>query len=352
MLLRISLATVFLATTACVVDEGDELDDLPLSEVAQEMGACPKWACGDNSPVLDSFDIHELNEVGLLNAEGFRISHFDNNGVPYSFDVANGQAFARRGFVTLSGPGLVGPNKALIVRRGSSTYRLKFENANVTPFLPLGTGSAVTYKVTWTKVGGTDQPTNVCSNPGWAASNDGELMGMAPDQVVFFEGDRISAGFRITDSADTIGSTASQWFNFGCAGHLLSKLHLTHHTFASKTPGYASVRSERQALMKMYAADYCGIGEAFTLQGTDMGWADHKGWLDYFYPPATMDFEARWNENGAICLEKVRLGGTTPEFPFGVDLAIDAKCGSKRPPKCSDVDFTNFAGAHLITGSP
>jgi hypothetical protein len=354
MLLRISLATMFLATTACVVDEGDELDDLPLGEVSQGAAGCPPWLCA-NAATVDGIGFHELHEGGLDNAQGFKLLGFQNGlmGV-YGVDVSGGVLRAiKPGFPPVSGAGLIGPGKWLIVRRGATVYKFIIDQVATAAFYPLPSGNATTYRIKYKLMSSTDQqhPLNVCSSPAWGDENN--LMGMQADHLVLFEGDRFDS-LRLVESAET-NPAARTWFNIGCATHILAKMHMTHHTFASKTPVYSSVPPQRTAQMKMYAADYCGIGQAFTEDGTALGWADAQGWFDYAYDPLTMLFEARWTQNGASCLEQVRFGGTSPEFPAGVWPALIAACGPKLPPKCSTIgttDFSDFAGATLISGFP
>ena len=319
----------------------------------QEAAGCPPSLC-NNSPIIDSIEFHELHEMGIPNDEGFRILYFENNGFQYTVDVTGGVFRASRpSHPTLEGGvgpnSLIGPNKALVLRRGVNTYKVRFlEVASGIPYYPAGSGTTKSYKLTWWKVGTPqDYQPNVCSDP--PGTNE-DTMGIPPQHMVFFEGDRINgATKRVYDSAETNPDTR-YWFNFGCATHVLSKMHITHHTFASRTPVYAPTRDERQAQLKMYVADYCGTGDVFTEQGEDLVWGDNQGYLDFYLPP--VEFEARWTAYGASCLEKPRIGGATPNFPFGVDIAIDMKCGSKRPPKCKDLDFTHFEGAHLISATP
>src|SRR5215510_13277533 len=61
----------------------------PVSEVATPIVVpCPTCL---NSPVIDSYHFHELNRVGLYNAQGLRIIAFELGGKPLRLDVQKGR---------------------------------------------------------------------------------------------------------------------------------------------------------------------------------------------------------------------------------------------------------------------
>jgi hypothetical protein len=342
MLHRISMAAL-VVTSACAVE-----DDLATGEiVAPIFEPCP--TCINNSPVIDSIGFHELHEGGAPNAQGFQVLRFDNNGTLYDVDVKGGALRAYKlGFPTLFGAALIGPTKRLVVRRGSATYRLAIEAVTKTPYWNVG-GTTESYRVTWTKVGGSSQAQNVCPNP---PDHNIETLGLDQLEMVIYEGDRIDADtITVFDSADIPGSTAAQWFNLGCSGHTLSKLHLTHHSYASKEPGFVTSPRQRQAMLKMFTGDYIGDGTVWTIHGAELRWSDFN-WFGYATPPVTI--EARWNEYGAICLEVPRLQGVVnAAFPPDIDSQIEAT--GKRPPSCSELGNANPndpAGAHLVSALP
>jgi hypothetical protein len=173
-----------------------------------------------------------------------------------------------------------------------------------------------------------------------------------PNDVTFvFEGERINAETKLIYDFDLA------WFNLGCAGHLLSKMHLMGHVAATAEMGYVTTLAERQTIMRMFAADYCGTGKAFTVPGIRLQWHDHRNWLPYSpeTPPLEYDVEARWTPYGAACLAIPRVEAyptddSDAEFPDGVRLAIDEEC--QRPPACWNQNARDLAGTHMITVNP
>jgi hypothetical protein len=122
------------------------------------------------------------------------------------------------------------------------------------------------------------------------------------------------------------------WFNLACAGTAMAKMHLLRHTGASASPLVPRTRlSDRQAMLKMLTADYCGTGLSFTENGTRLRYMDAKG----LYTPTpginlgglfdVSAVEGIWNEGGAICLNTPRLR------PRGL---VESSCATP-PPECS-----------------
>jgi len=72
-----------------------------------------------------------------------------------------------------------------------------------------------------------------------------------------------------------------------------------------------ALKDYHQACTRLIRADYCGDGTPHTVNGTVLDV------FDYLTPPVqlqeeTWQMEARWNQNGALCLSKQRH----PEIPF------------------------------------
>jgi hypothetical protein len=202
---------------------------------------------------------------------------------------------------------------------------------------------------------------NVCGNVPLPGPPDlwwWESMGQRTVDSFVFEGDRFDLA---TMTTAPVADPA--WFNIGCAGHTLAKLHLTRNTLASNaappspspspTPSHAPTHEERQATLKMLVADYCGDGEPFTVAGQLLVW--RGGLVDYFAPAATL--EARWDEHGAVCLDTPRMANPTTqegadEFPK-IWAAIEERCDkAKIPPPCANPDPDDLAGALRISGNP
>ena len=139
---------------------------------------------------------------------------------------------------------------------------------------------------------------------------------------------------------------------FGCAGHIVAKLRMMGYT---PDDPYGSDLPQQQAAVKMLSADYCGTGHSFTAIGTPLAWTDALGnfgpwssqaeWVSGgVYDPDATDMEARWDQDGAICLDTPRLA----------DLGdIKNECNGNLPPRCEgDAHENADFGAHLSSFNP
>ena len=136
---------------------------------------------------------------------------------------------------------------------------------------------------------------------------------------------------------------------------------LTGHTEAAHVNHtFTTTLAERQAMLKMFAADYCGDGTVFTVAGQPLNWADDHGTMKMtalmFSPPQPLVLEARWNEKGAVCLNKPRVDvhwtalGAATFAPDPVYPQIQAWCPGTMPPQCDDASFSP-GGYHLVTAT-
>jgi ADYC domain len=342
-------------------------------ESTVEIGQCDTdWVCGSNSPEIDHYGFHELNLEGSPNLERFQIvgsnglAQIWKSGRAYTLKVIGSKIYGYYGGrVALYDANLVGA-EIRILRDGISGYTIRIDAVRDMRYA-VGSQTDVlgAYSLSW--YGFNDAPDSkrsICAPPtilpaAAAAAKtpkestaviiyppgNGELLGMQPNETVVFEGDRFDARAKtMTDRANV------QWFNLGCAGHTLAKMHLTRHTIASGSDGYGISGKDRQATLKMMVADYCGDGTPFTVAGEPLRW---KGGLVYFYKfPSVL--EARWTSEGATCLYEPRLRSTTSTLApqiFGpdIDKAIRDHCTI---PRCSDPDANNFAGSLRVSGNP
>ena len=341
--------------TGCIA-EGDDVagDDENVGVTEQDVGAgCSPWVCGSNDPYLSVF-FHELSEKGAVNAEGLKLLGIEMApGDMWSVDVVNGKIWAKKpGFASTAA---VAGKRMRVVGNGKK-YWLNITWQGNTNYYPVGSGVTPAYRIKYVEDSDPDQvQTFICSNPG---QYQGEYDTLFQDKftVVLFEGERYNA------TTKRIVGYDNSWFNVGCAGHVLAKMHLTHHSsVGALTPGYATTANERQTMMKMYTADYCKDGTSFTIGGEKLSWKDDHGWLPHYYPVATLSLEARWDKDGPICLETPRLKGSADPlalflWPGGVDAAITARCPATRPPTCSSIgqnlDPDKTEGAHLTSANP
>lgn len=135
----------------------------------------------------------------------------------------------------------------------------------------------------------------------------------------------------------TVNPGKTDYATFACRGHAIAKMKLL-----GKAPndGYGSDWEDRQATLKMITADYCGIGESFTVAGTHLFLHDE----DKINPQDGSEdpnrIEAKWDMNGAICLNT----------PRAVTVA-EVKNHCALPPAC-DTDLDDYLGGHWITVLP
>ncbi|HEY0251101.1 MAG TPA: ADYC domain-containing protein [Kofleriaceae bacterium] len=333
------LLPLLLAAAGCI--------DTDLSETGQAAtggGGCPEWGCGMNSPNINGVGFfHELNMDGLPNLQGLRITSVTNGGQNYALAVVNGAIVLTRKGVTLRGSAL--RNTEILVTGPKDKYTIYITSIGETE--------------TWAKVGATQKAietyvfewvldghrVNLCSTPATTT----ETLGMNAYRTVVFEGERIDATTKTISPA-----LDSRWFNLGCAGGTLAKLDLTGHTEAMRAQGFSTTIPERQAMLKMLSADYCGDGTPLTVGGEPLRWADDHGTMTYTQaplPPALIQLEARWTAGGAFCLNTPRLVAH-PASGWSADRVRDAIAGScKVPlPRCKQPDAA-FADAHLMSAN-
>jgi len=349
-----------LALTACVGLPPAE--DEHVEETSQAlMPHCPSWGCGENSPLLGPFDMHELDALGGANTQGVRLLGFRKGTVTYRPDVTQDRLTARdlvTGATVLAGsaleggafvvehpagPGLgAGGIAEIIVTRvtEAATSPITFWQGPATP--------VETYQLDYT---GADLPPGVhrplCRNPPVPLK-----VGVLPTveghpyptrfEAVLYTGDRYAASTKNV-TASTYASAGS-FFNIACAGGALLKLHLNRHTTASSLPGFETTASQRQAMLKMYTGDFCGTGEAFTEQGTRIHWQTSTGETS---PPGNdASNESLWTADGALCLSTHRLKGLSI---YDYEGAINGKRSS--PGRCPKPECSSAALLAFGTGA-
>jgi hypothetical protein len=371
-----------LTMTACTEEGWKETQAFTIiapPEDCDEPGGCPT-----NSPIVDTYPFHDLStRRGEKNKQEIAIEKFMVGGSEYDFTVEHGRILAtRNGTIFVDGPDLEGGR--LWLRRDAATYIV--EIVDVVPVKMWARLNSrqprpeiEVYELKWIPGDRGELPPphlppwkNICDDamlpadsieldlpaaPGapdgstWSSAPSAPSETYIPNSVTFvFEGDRIDAVTKQVYDFD------KAWINLGCAGHLLSKMHLMGHVAATASMGYVTTRLERTAIMKMFAADYCGGGRPFTVPGVPLQWHDHRDWLKYSPPQANYAVEARWTARGASCLSVPRADAqptddSRAEFPDGVGVAITQECPVS-PPPCSNQNNQDFAGAHLITVSP
>ena len=119
------------------------------------------------------------------------------------------------------------------------------------------------------------------------------IKGMA----VIFRGDRYD------EKAKTVNETGGTdtWFNIACAGTTVAKMHLLRHTWAGNRDGRRPTsENQRQAVLKMLVADYCGNGKPFTVDGHPLVYAYNKAWEPSVDFTTAASLDAVWNASHAV----------------------------------------------------
>lgn len=285
--------------------------------------ACTKLECGTNSPVIDLYEFHELNEVGLTNNAGLRIRHLVANGVNYRADVIGTRLVGRdlvSNAIAVEHGALTGAFLEIVSQNGQY-YKLSIDHVTLsTPFWvgAAASAGAESYELNYTG-GGITQKTPVCSLPPRGTANQ------LYKESVLFSGERFIADTKRVKAA---ASDDANWFNIGCYNHVLYKLFYTRNTVPSSALGYTLSRSYHQAMLKMYVGDVCGNGNAFTTQGTPLFWNNPP----YNWGSAVLGqdvLEGLWGPNGALCIDDYRKGASYWQ------AVVAPTCGSLLPPTCA-----------------
>jgi hypothetical protein len=133
-------------------------------------------------------------------------------------------------------------------------------------------------------------------------NGDGPLLNLCPGlpldgtNVVFTPGERyIDASKTVVPSPDSV--------TMGCKGHAVAKIK-----FMGQDPNdaYGSEVRNRQAALRMVTAAYCPSAESYTEVGQNYAMIDESGGFPFSLVPTNAVVEARWDENGAVCLSSVR----------------------------------------------
>lgn len=341
--MRIALVLIM---AGCVAD----LEDVSTTEQA----SCTVFLC-KNSEEVAHYGLWEANLKGLADTNGIYIKSsggralISRGGNQYFLSVKNGRISGTRklfpfGTETISGSGLAGADIELF-KNGNAYFTIRIASVRNQVKFTVGAPDVIeSYVMQWRDPGANPSAgKGLCNSP--VSDKSAELLDLHNDETVVFEGDRVDEGaLTMTQAAN------DDWFNFGCAGHTLAKLYLTRSTVHTQPTADWALR---QAMLKMFTADYCGVGRPFTLAGEPIAF---KGGLFPQYPAGITitTLDARWNQNGATCLYDPRLATTTnagaPEVyspDASVKDAIYAQCPAL--PYCVNHDPSDLDGSLLIS---
>jgi hypothetical protein len=338
----------------CVVD--DVVDEENLGEVEQGIYGCPAWECGMNSPYLGRGFWNLPESPNETNDEGFHIVTFEKNGIPYQLDVENGKLLGRyHGVVALSYLNLVGATITIKNEIDQRVFVVKVAAVQRTYFwakMPTWVNPPLfeSYRLEWFEPAKCSEGglavactwRNICSR---ASTNPDGIPG---ENTVLVDGDVIDA------VAKTIDATVRpDKFNFGCAGHSISKLMLTAHVNFAPAYGYPPLTNlQRQTMLKLLTASYTSSGRPYTQPGTAVRYADLEQTLHLDDPGEILlgtTLEARWGPNGATCINGTSATNNHLRRSDAYQAMIDY--GEVIPPPCSNTSTSYFGTNHLISAT-
>ncbi len=335
--------SLLFALSACVVASPDDVEDE--GQVDQAL-SCPAWGCGTNSPIVgDGLMFDELDSSGVTaNRGGLKIvgaKLYDGTPVKVKAErqsLVAYSVFTGRRYVDSQLTGMI-----ITLRHPTNgDYEILIEKFYAQN-LWFWSGIAETvpaYEMKTRKVGTTYFKESVCK--GDALTTDPHWTGIEHAAIVF-QGDRYDpVAKKVWETSST-----DPWFNIACAGTTPAKLHLMRHTRAGSyradgTVAYDTTVAERQAMLKMFVADYCGNGTSFTVDGQPLAYNDSNGWYREYTGYAAQ--EALWSDSGAICLDWVRR---ETEYTL---YDVYAKCG-RTLPSCGSFSWPPWQWrAHVMSG--
>jgi hypothetical protein len=296
----------------------------------------------------------DINDVGIRTDKLGRAVITKNN-VEYVLHVDGDRISGSHDwFGTISGKQLVGARIELL-KNGSPHYNITIARVRRDVVFPIGNPDPIeTYAMVWHDPGtGASAGKALCNDvlPYNAETKYFQLFGMDPDEALIYRGDRY----------DTKAKTMNQkpeddWFNIGCAGQTLAKMYLNRSTvYSQPQPNH----EQRQSMLKMLVADYCGtrtgLGKTFTLTGEPIAW---KGGLQTSYPSMAVlttdepPLDARWNSDGAVCMYNPRMQKSfLPDAAIFYDAHQQILDACPSLPDCENHDPEDLDGARYISAN-
>jgi len=264
---------------------------------------CPDWGCGTNGAWLGQGVVfHDLDASGLkFNSAGLKIRTFhDATGHTLAVEVDHDRLRGVRNDGTaLEESALIGSTFELIDRQ-EQVYDLTITNYGTTTYWVDGDREVPVYGFEFADSDTPEKRSPLCRPPSDGGTAWQPISGMA----VIFRGDRYDAVKKTvveTGGGDT-------WFNIACAGTTVAKMHLLRHSWASNEDGaHPTTVPQRQAVLKMLVADYCGDGRPFTVDGHVLSYTYDQSWELPVDWSAVQSIDALWGPAHALCLNQPRL---------------------------------------------
>jgi hypothetical protein len=317
---RSSHLALFIALTACAAEPdlgGDEQALRPEDD-------CPRVGCGMNTNWMGrNLYFHEVDGSGNeVNDAGLRFVRYFKGEHDLAIDVVGGEL---RGWTPwgelLDAEGVIGTVLELELegKNQPELFHLRIDDVVRAPYWIDPYGESFLYKFLW-------QPADSPPEADWIPYCDPDLgedeLESIQGLAFVFTGDRYGAYTKTV----TVTEPGDPWFNLTCVGTAPAKLQLLRHTTAASHPDVWTSWKDRQAILKMLTADYCGRGTAFTRDGMPIRYMDRNGYLPRFAPTDRARFhsvDAIFDAGGAYCIGVPRLwyAGDT-----GIAGRIAAEC--------------------------
>jgi hypothetical protein len=342
--------------------------------VAENESDCPRTQCGLNGIWLgQGVQFRTLHLTpGVPNSAGLSILGFeDRHHHPMTPDVdrdvllgrpagggppAQGECVSGGAANCLTGAELLlGSFNDKNRDRLTPQYRLKIQHVGHRQFWTqcndcTDRESTPTYQFTAIKLDDSCE-VEICK-PGLADGFDGTLTG----EAVIFRGDYYD---ELTHSVLTTG--AQDEFNIACLGSTISKLHLLRHTTASLSATNTTTIDQRQTLLRLFTADYCGNGHGFTEDGLPIRLGINNAHYDliqssHYIASDAASVDALWSNGHATCLGTPRwVRGTTRSWtPDALRTEIRLGCAIPDCPVMTPVPLKPAPASsdYAITANP
>jgi hypothetical protein len=269
-------------------------------DVEVETSTTTQFGSNLQGPELHGFVLQ--GNVAGMKMRGFQFSGATLNGSALSnVRIEQGELVAEQNSVTLDGEDLESARLIAQVKNTSANpptivnveYRITdVQEEDDVDYDPTGTGETYLYTL--------EQNVNGTGNWQPACSEDG---------------DNARVAIPLTDFYDETGARvdSSTLFTFGCTNGAIGKCY--RWGYRPWVTGYGNLETMHWTCTRVARADYCGNGQSFTHEGTEINvWdilAPPGPIQSHGSTPMGMTFEAGWNTSGAVCFSMPRwlLGG-------------------------------------------